>query len=727
VRRPIRGLRHGRRLALVAALAGLWLVSSGPSAGAHALLRESDPAGGASLDRAPRQVVLTFTERPEQGLSSIRVFDTGGRQVGRGDPAPVAGAPLRLALPLGDLPDGTYTVSWRVVSKDDGHVTVGSFAFGVGVPAPAATEATRAAPEGASPSPSPLATAARLALYSGLMVLVGVAVTGLVVFDRVLPEGARTLLGAAALLAVAGAAARFLAERARIDAPLGTLLASSTGQGLLRLTAGVLATAVATWLLVAAAGRPAGPERDPAEGGVGPAEGGVGLAEGVGPAAGGVGLVEGGPGPAGGDAVPGEGDVAPVDGWRLALVGAAAAITMLLHVLAGHAAGPSPLRAVNLFVQWLHLLAVGAWVGGLVWLLAGLRGRQRPQRVAAVVRFSRLAAPVLGLVAVTGLSRALHLAGGWQGLLDTSYGRYLDLKVALFGGLVALGALNRYRVVRALVAGVDRLGDLRRNVRGEVALAACVLAVTAVLSQLPPGKFVVERAAAKPPPPASVQVEGSDFATSVRLALTVSPGRAGPNSFAAKVTDYDSGEDWPATRVALRFTARHRPEIGGATLELAKAADGLWRGQGSELSIEGHWVVVGLVEGSGPAVTVPLELETRATAQQVQVSEVPGQPTLYTITLAAGGTLQTYIDPGRPGPNTVHFTFFDPAGNEQPTTKARARTTKPSGAPEALTLLRLGPGHFAANVDLQPGRVSFAIDATAGRRATGGRFEQVIE
>ncbi|HEV8425459.1 MAG TPA: copper resistance protein CopC [Actinomycetes bacterium] len=704
MRVPIGGLRHGRRLgrpAVAAALAGLWLVASGPSAGAHALLRESDPAGGASLDRPPRQVVLTFTERPEQGLSSIRVFDTGGRQVGRGDPAPVAGAPLRLALALGDLPDGTYTVSWRVVSKDDGHVTVGSFAFGVGVPAPAATEATRAAPEGASPSPSPLATAARLALYGGLMLLVGAAVTGLAVFDRVLPEGARTLLVAGALLAVAGGAARFLAERARIDAPLGTLLASSTGQGLLRLTAGVLATAVATWLLVAATGRPAGPEHDPA------AEGDGGLAEGDGGLA--------------------ERDATPADAWRLALVGAAAGITMLLHVLAGHAAGPSPLRAVNLFVQWLHVLAVGAWVGGLVWLLAGLRGRERPERVAAVVRFSRLAAPVLGLVAVTGLSRALHLAGGWQGLLDTSYGRYLDLKVALFGGLVALGALNRYQVVRALVAGVDRIGDLRRNVRGEVVLAACVLAVTAVLSQLPPGEFVVGRAAAKPPPPAGVQVEGSDFATSVRLALTVSPGRAGPNSFAAKVTDYDSGEDWPATRVVLRFTSRDRPDIGGATLDLAKAGDGLWRGQGSELSIEGQWVVVGLVEGSGPAVTVPLELETRPAAQRVQVSEVPGQPTLYTITLAAGGTLQTYLDPGRPGPNTVHFTFFDPAGDEQPTTKARARMTKPSSVPEPLTLLRLGPGHFAANVDLEPGRVSFAIDATAGRRAVGGRFEQVIE
>jgi hypothetical protein len=138
-------------------------------------------------------------------------------------------------------------------------------------------------------------------------------------------------------------------------------------------------------------------------------------------------------------------------------------------------------------------------------------------------------------------------------------------------------------------------------------------------------------------------------------------------------------------------------------------------------------VVVGLVEGSGPAVTVPMELETRAAPQPVKVSEVPGQPTLYTITLAAGGTLQGYIDPGRAGPNTVHFTYFNQSGDEQPADKARARMTGPSGRSEALTLIRLGPGHFAANVDLEPGRVSFAIDATTGRAQASARFEQLIK
>ena len=121
------------RVGLAGVLVGVWLVVAGGPAGAHALLRESDPAAGSSLEKAPDRVVLTFTERPEEGLSGIQVLDTGGKPVQRGESAPVSGAPLRLAVGLGDLADGTYTVSWRIVSKDDGHVTAGSFAFGVGV------------------------------------------------------------------------------------------------------------------------------------------------------------------------------------------------------------------------------------------------------------------------------------------------------------------------------------------------------------------------------------------------------------------------------------------------------------------------------------------------------------------------------------------------------------------------------------------------------------------
>jgi putative copper export protein/methionine-rich copper-binding protein CopC len=725
MRRPVelpRGRRRLRQLGLAGLLAWLWLLASGPAVGAHALLRDSDPADGASLDRAPRQVLLTFTERPEPQLSTVHVLDTAGRQVEAAKAAPVAGQPLQLVVPLGELPDGTYTVSWRVLSADDGHVTAGSFAFGVGEAASPAATATQTGPAGEGEAPSPLAVAGRWALYGGLVLLVGAAATGLAVFRRTLPTAARPLLAVAAGLAVAGLAARFVAEYTTVDAPLGDLLASSTGRGLLRLAVGVAVAVVAATLLADRAGPPARPAASGLEGQGEPAAAQR-------------------PGSSGGseDA----GGAARVEPWGLWLVAAASAAAMLLHVLAGHAAGPSSLRPLNLLTQWVHLLAIGAWIGGLVWLLAGLRGRERADQASVVVRFSKLAAPVLAVVALTGLARALDLAGGWTGLLDSSYGRVLDVKVLLFLGLVALGALNRYRIVPALAASrrssgeaqgeadtgrAERLEMLRRNVRGEVALAACVLAAAAVLSQLPPGKFVAGQVAARPPPqPPSVQVEGNDFATSVRLDLTVSPGTAGPNSFTAKVTDYDSGEPWPASRVALRFTPRDRPEIGGATLELARGGDGLWQGKGSMLSIDGPWVVVALVQAPGSSVTVPLELRTRSASQQVEVSKVPGQPTLYTIDLPTGGTLQSYLDPGRPGANTVHFTFFTAGGGEQTMDQVHATMTT-AGATRALELLSLGTGHFAANVDLEPGEVSFAVDGSTDREvAVSGRFQQRIE
>jgi uncharacterized membrane protein len=397
---------------------------------------------------------------------------------------------------------------------------------------------------------------------------------------------------------------------------------------------------------------------------------------------------------------------------------------MGLQVLAGHAAAPSTLRPVNLLAQWLHLLAAGVWAGGLVWLLAGLlnRPRQAPQsdtttadgavdRVQAVIRFSRLALPVVGVLAVTGLNRALDLAGGWSGLTETGFGRVLDLKLLLFAGLLVLAARNRYRLLPTLAGPAGRLGALRRSVTAEVGLVAAVLLAAALLTQLPPGKFALATASARPSPPANVQVQGSDVTTSVRLALTATPGTAGPNQFTAKVTDYDSGQPYPAQRVSLRFTLPDRPEISGATMELTRATDGSWQGRGSQLSIDGRWTITALVQGPGAALTVPLQLRTRTVEPKVSVSRAPGQPDLYTITAPNGGSVQAYVDPGRPGPNTVHFTFFTKSGSEQPIDGANATMSNPLGKRQSIELQLLTAGHFAANLSLPTGPVSFTINA----------------
>jgi nitrogen fixation protein FixH len=194
------------------------------------------------------------------------------------------------------------------------------------------------------------------------------------------------------------------------------------------------------------------------------------------------------------------------------------------------------------------------------------------------------------------------------------------------------------------------------------------------------------------------------------------------------VVSYDSRQPYPATRVSLSFSLPSRPDLGSPTLDLARAGEGVWTGQGSPLSIDGRWTITALVTAQGSAVTVPLQVQTRTPAQQVQVSNVPGQPTIYAISLAGSRKLQSYVDPGRPGPNQVHFTFFDPAGNEQPVPAATATVTPPGHPARPLPLLRLGAGHFAANIDLTAGRWHFAIDATLpGKTSATGQFDQTID
>jgi len=302
----------------------------------------------------------------------------------------------------------------------------------------------------------------------------------------------------------------------------------------------------------------------------------------------------------------------PATGGPLLTLGLAGGAGMLVHALAGHAAAPSSLRPLNLLAQWAHLAAVGVWIGGLVWLLVALRagGGAGPTR-AAVVRFSKLAGAGLAVVVATGVARSAEELGGWGRLADSGFGRALDLKLVLFTGLVALAARNRYRLVPPFQAGrgdavaAARLG---RSVGGELGLAAAVLAAAALLSQLAPG---LPSGAARPGPAASTVLEasGADWATTVRVTLTVTPGAAGPNRFTATVADYDTGTVLPVDRVELAGTPLAHPDLGTARLELAKAPDGRWLGQSRLLSLAGRWDLTTTVQRPTGGVTVLLAVD----------------------------------------------------------------------------------------------------------------------
>jgi nitrogen fixation protein FixH len=401
---------------------------------------------------------------------------------------------------------------------------------------------------------------------------------------------------------------------------------------------------------------------------------------------------------------------------------------MLLHARAGHAAASGHLAWFDVLVQWIHLVSVGVWVGGLVWLLLLTRTEQSVEQAAAVRRFSTLAGIALGLVALTGAQRAISEVGlaAWGRLFHTSFGVTLLLKGGLFAGLVALGARNRYVNVPRVSRDTTRFPSLRRSVGAEVLIAAGILGVTGVLTQLPPPATVAASQQMKAPP--QVVAAGSDFATTVRVRLIITPGSVGPNRFEARVTDYDTGRPVAATGVRLMFSLPGRPEIGTPQIDLKPAGPGAWAGQGTVLSMEGRWEVTVLVQEASGAVTVPLQVQTRLPPEQIQkLPPASGQPTIYQITLAGGSFLQAYVDPGTTGNNVVHFTFFQKSGDELPIVSATAQATPPGGSASDLPLIRFDAGHFVANATLTTGRWRFEISAAAkGGASYSAYFDQTI-
>ncbi len=133
---------------------------------------------------------------------------------------------------------------------------------------------------------------------------------------------------------------------------------------------------------------------------------------------------------------------------------AAALATAFTTSATGHAGDWGDLSFVA-GVNWVHVVASAAWIGGLLSLTIVGAGRAVPGSQALVRtvagRFSRLAGWSLLAVVLSGVYNSWVQVARVDALLTTSYGQVLCVKVLLVAGLVWLGALCRYTVVAPLV------------------------------------------------------------------------------------------------------------------------------------------------------------------------------------------------------------------------------------------------------------------------------------
>jgi len=167
----------------------------------------------------------------------------------------------------------------------------------------------------------------------------------------------------------------------------------------------------------------------------------------------------------------------------------------------GHAQiGEGWMSIVHVASDAAHLLAAGAWLGGLVPLgfillnYSIINGEPIVDVDRILLRFSSMGYVAVATLIASGLINSWFLIGSFSSLLETLYGQILLGKLALFAAMLALAAANRFWLVPRMIetrAGASRepsvwLGRLRYHVLGEQFLGLMILLAVSVLGTMRP-------------------------------------------------------------------------------------------------------------------------------------------------------------------------------------------------------------------------------------------------
>jgi copper transport protein len=243
----------------------------------------------------------------------------------------------------------------------------------------------------------------------------------------------------------------------------------------------------------------------------------------------------------------------------------------------GHASTAPP-QWVTRPALFLHGIGLAWWVGALLPLLAVMLRPAQPV-LPVLQRFSRIAVPVVGGVALTGLLLAIIQVESFQALTSTNYGWILCGKLALVAVLLALATLNRFRLTPALQPRPQDTRPLILSIGLECAVVFGILALVAGWRFTPPPRSLVAVAG----PPLALHIH-SDKAM---VQLLVSPGTAGIDRFDLQIM---SGDAIPlqAKEVTLVLSL---PEKGVEPLErkAARGTDGIWTIRDVPIPFPGLW------------------------------------------------------------------------------------------------------------------------------------------
>ncbi|HEX6477644.1 MAG TPA: copper resistance protein CopC [Ktedonobacteraceae bacterium] len=408
-------------------------------ASAHAILLRSDPAKDAVLNAAPQQVRMWFSEDLNPAFTTAQVVNGKNVRVDTGNAHVSSNDTKEMDVSLkSNLPPAVYIVVYRTDSADDGHILTGSFIFSVANPDGSVPTLS----PGANPGANTFGNTTLTGLYSGQIdgpTFFNLIVITLVELGAVFWMGAQ--LWANFVLGLSSQAhAEERAINERVEQRFDQRLSLPTLIVLLLANIGVL----------------------------------VGQA---------LNLTGGNWGGALSPSLLGEMATSGRFGtfWMMREIVVAVALILAIYMvlrkqrprivnnllplvnlflgslllvaisMSSHASAVSAnILVFAVAIDWLHLLAASLWVGGMMYIattyLPVLKRRTLTERARSMVTvipyFSPLAIAGILILSITGPFNATFHFSSWQQLLTTAYGRALDVKILLIGGLLLTSAVH---------------------------------------------------------------------------------------------------------------------------------------------------------------------------------------------------------------------------------------------------------------------------------------------
>jgi copper transport protein len=432
---------------------------------AHATPLHYFPSASSVLVQPPAEIEIHFSERVEPRVSSIIVLAPDGSRADLSNSAVDSADHRTYRVGLKNAGTGTYTVSWEVISADDGHFAKGAYVFSVGIQkasAPLDSSAFQTVHSSSVPEASTLA----LELIGNALILGSLVVLAFIwrplrddfpqftsgehTFTKrfqvlIILGGSSSLAGGIAYLIYKTNELASLQGTAFAEAFahfIGTTSAIFTIYRLLAIIFVIVAVRVMRVRIFS--GR-------------------------------------------------------RITGIEYALF-AVLALTDFARARISHAAASTFAPAFSVFVNFVHLFFKDLWIGGiiaLILLLSPLITKSRDLRAAAfaLTAFSRIAAIALGVGGVTGVYVVwLHLKS-FSFLLTTDWGKRFVLLSVFAAFLLLLRLCHQLyfdpQIVRAMNAPAANTDDnkqiprlfswLRFTLPAEMSMGIAILAVTSLL------------------------------------------------------------------------------------------------------------------------------------------------------------------------------------------------------------------------------------------------------